>query len=106
ELAILSDRILRTGIDELEALEPQLTADGPEERDALLPGFHQRGFDPRIDQVKREAGDSGPGTDVDQAQRPGRELREEQQRIDEEPMHDPAGVLEPRQVVHPVPLNE
>ena|SRR5262245_6669289 len=106
EPGILADRVLGAGVDEPEALEAELTTDGPEERDALLARLDQCRLDSRVDEEKGKTGDSSPGADVHQTKGAGRELRQEQERVDEEPMDDPAGVLEPREVVHPVPFHE
>jgi hypothetical protein len=106
QIRLLPDRILRAGLHEPNLIEPELTADRSEEREALSPYLHECGLDSGVDQVERKTRDAGARADVDQAKGAGRKLGEKQKRVQEESADDAARVLEPGQIMHTIPFHE
>jgi hypothetical protein len=98
--------LLRSPLLDLDPFQSQLPSHSRKKRDSLPAGLEKGDADFRLEEVEGKPRYAGARADVEEANGPRWELRQEEQGVEEEPTHDLARLLVAREVVYPIPFEE
>lgn len=106
QFGVRHDEALSSARQNRNPLQPQITNDRAQERNAAAARFQERQPERRFHDLQGQAGDAGPGSEVQNPKPPRRKPLKEEERIEEEFFGDVFGPLVSREWVRPIPLEK